>query len=152
CEVFADAATRTAAEREVRVARPILAPHEAVGVEPVRLGPERGVPVGDPGGYENDRSGRYEVAGDLDLGGGPALRDVCRRIKAHRLVHGGSGQLHRTAVVGGHPLLEVRVVAEQVQREGQGGRGGLVPGEQEDQYLVADLRRRQGLAGLRVTR
>ena len=37
------------------------------------------------------------------------------------------------------PALRVRMPAEQVQRIGQRGRGGLVAGEEEDQHLVAHL-------------
>jgi hypothetical protein len=90
------------------------------------------------------------VAGDVDGCGGPALCDVCRRVQAHGLVQGRSRQLGGAAAVGGHLLLDGGVVAEQVQREGERSRGGFMPGEHEDQYLVADLRRGQAPAGVGV--
>src|SRR5215218_5987107 len=44
-----------------------------------------------------------------------------------------------SAAPGVRPLLHLRVVAEQVQRERQRDRRRVVAGEQEDQDLVADL-------------
>jgi hypothetical protein len=46
--------------------------------------------------------------------------------------------------------LHLRVAAEQVPAEGQRGGGGLVPRDQEDQHLVADLLGGRGRTGPRV--
>jgi hypothetical protein len=52
--------------------------------------------------------------------------------------------------VGADALLDVGMVAEQVQGEGERGRGGLVPGEQEQQHLITDLAVGEALAGVGV--
>ena len=49
------------------------------------------------------------------------------------LIAGDRGHL------GPDPVLQVGMPAEQVQRVGQRGRGGLVSREEEDQHLVAHL-------------
>jgi hypothetical protein len=48
------------------------------------------------------------------------------------------------------PALGLRMVAEQVQGEGERGRRGLVASEQEDQDLIPDLLVVEPVAGLGV--
>ena len=50
-----------------------------------------------------------------------------------------------------HELLLSRVAAEEVERERERGRRGLMTGEQEDQRLVAHLLDVHRRAGVRIT-
>ncbi len=153
-EVLADAGPRPAAEREPGVARPVLLPvgGEPVGVEALGLVPVAGVAVRHPGRDDHVGARGDGVAVDAGGGDGAAANDGARRVQPHGLLE-DTGQVRQRVEVAGDrstaaqharglvagTFLLLGVERQQVQGEGQRGGGRLVPGEQEDQHLVADL-------------
>src|SRR5215218_5030926 len=118
---------------------------------------------GSPRADHHDGARRDAVAADAVAGGAAPPEGVGRRVQPHRLLDHHRRVREPAQVLGGggprgedvvellvDAALHVRVAAEQVEGEGQGRGGGLVPGEQEDQDLVAHLPRRERRAGLRV--
>jgi hypothetical protein len=101
---------------------------------------------------DDERAGWDRVAADLLVALRPPADRVGARIEAHRFLDRARGALQRGHIVDGRrppvedrvelvvdKLLLGRVAAEEVERKGQRCGRGLVPGEQEDQRLVADL-------------
>ena len=154
-EVVADARARAGAERQVLPAVACLrcARAEPVGVEALGVVPQRRVAV-------------QGVAADHDVGARPGPGTRRRRRRASRAgrrpapagtgaapragpgrCRGAAGRRRRSA--GGRRAPRPRrrpgpaslVAAERPQRVGQRRRGGVVPGDQEDDELVADLSR-----------
>jgi hypothetical protein len=54
--------------------------------------------------------------------------------------------------LGGHPILDVGVVAQDPQRVRERRRGGVMAGEHEDQQVIGDVVVRDRLPGLRIGR
>ncbi|CAM5374942.1 hypothetical protein STANM309S_00386 [Streptomyces tanashiensis] len=110
------------------------------------------MPVGDPGGDDDVRARRDGDAVDHGGGDGSSADGRGGGEETHGLLEdlGDVGQRVEVGGTGGTagedpvdllmgPLQRFRVPAEEVQGEGEGGGRGLVPGEQEDEDLFAQL-------------
>ena len=163
----AQAGPRSAAERDIGEFRPVLflVGQEPLGLEHVRIAPQRLVPVQQPRHHQHHRPGGDAVPLDLVIRDRLPREHRDRRIEPQRLIKDATGvdQLGHVVVAGlpaaehGIDLglqarLDGRILRQQVQRPAKRARRRLVSGQEDDRDLVPDLLGSHALAGLFVAR